>query len=68
MDPISIFQPVVERESPRAFISKHPRNETNGLAIPLLIGILTDEGAGKAAGIKRIIILVPNSYFPSSCV
>lgn len=50
MDPMVLFSPVVEPESPGAFITKHPRDERTetSLKIPFLTGVTYDEGLMKS--------------------
>lgn len=45
------FPPVVEHEHPRAFITKHPRDDLapHGRTLPWIVGITTDEGTMKSA-------------------
>lgn len=55
MEPMSPFTPVIEPDSPDAFITKHPRHvqQPHGLSIPLMVGVTADEGLLKSAGMQK---------------
>ncbi|XP_058064702.1 venom carboxylesterase-6-like [Anopheles bellator] len=55
-DPMIPFPPVVEPNLPGAFITKHPRDETepHAIGLPWMTGLTLDEGALKSASLINV--------------